>query len=73
VIYADPPYPVKKILRKVRPNQVEMDYPTMTLDAIKMLPVRDFATDDACLFLWTTHKFLPDAFWIMLHWGFKYQ
>jgi len=29
VIYADPPWDIKKIKRKVRPNQIEMDYKTM--------------------------------------------
>ena len=73
VIYADPPWEVQKIRRKVRPNQVEMDYPVMTLDAIKGLPVGDIAEDDAVLFLWTTHRWLPDAFVVMSSWGFKYQ
>lgn len=72
-IYADPPWPVEKIIRKVRRNQIEMDYPTMSLEAIKALPVRDMAEKDSYLFLWTTQKYLPDAFWVMLHWGFKYQ
>ncbi len=39
LIYADPPWDVKKIKRKVRPNQVEFDYPTMSLEEIKNLPV----------------------------------
>ncbi len=73
IIYADPPWPVKKILRKVRPNQVEMDYPTMSVEDIKALPVASLADDNASLFLWTTHKFLPVSFEVMTAWGFKYQ
>lgn len=74
VIYADPPWPVKKILRKVRPNQQsELDYPTMSLDAIKTLPVGNISEKDACLFLWTTQAFLPKAFDVITAWGFKYQ
>ena len=55
VIYTDPPWDVKKIKRKSRPNQVEMDYPTMKLEEICKLPVSGMTKDNAVLFLWTTH------------------
>lgn len=73
IIYADPPWDVKKIIRKTRPNQVLMDYPTMSLDAIKRLPVWEIADDKCVLFLWTTHSYLPKSFEVMEAWGFKYQ
>ena len=73
LIYADPPWDVKKIKRKVRPNQVEFDYPTMSLDEIKRLPVQNISNDNCCLFLWTTQAYLPKAFDVMSAWGFKYQ
>lgn len=73
IIYADPPWPVKKIQRKVRPNQVEFDYPTMSLDEIQTLPVNDITQDNCWLFLWTTQAFLPYAFGVVKTWGFKYQ
>ena len=73
IIYVDPPWPVKKIKRKVRPNQVEMDYPTMSLDTIRSLPINSLAEDNSVLFLWTIQAFLPFSFEIMHHWGFKYQ
>ena len=73
VIYADPPWPIKKIKRKVRPNQVEMEYPTMTVDEIRSLPVQNIIADTAVLFLWTIQKYLPIAFSVVNDWGFKYQ
>ena len=73
VIYADPAWDVKKIKRKVRPNQVEFDYPTMKLEDIKALKVKDITEDNCVLFLWTTHAYLPKAFEVMEAWGFKYQ
>lgn len=73
IIYADPPWDVKKIKRRVRPNQVKMDYPTMKLDEIKALPVKKIAEDNCVLFLWTTHAYLPKAFDVINEWGFKYQ
>jgi len=73
VVYADPPWDVKKIKRGVRPNQVEFDYPTMSLEEIKALPVANISEDQSCLFLWATHAYLPKAFGVMESWGFKYQ
>jgi N6-adenosine-specific RNA methylase IME4 len=74
IIYADPPWDVKKIVRKCRPNQQEnLDYPTMKLNSIIAMPIEAIADDNSYLFLWTTHKFLPDAFFVMSGWGFKYQ
>lgn len=74
IIYADPPWPVKKIIRKSRPNQKQnLDYPTMPLIEICLLPVSQLADENSHLFLWTTHKFLKEAFIVMDNWGFKYQ
>lgn len=73
VIYADPPWPVKKIRRKVRPNQVEMDYPTMSIEDIKALRVQSISQDNSSCFLWATQAMLPFAFEILEAWGFKYQ
>ena len=73
IIYADPPWDVKKIKRKVRPNQVEFDYPTMKLDEIKQLNVNELADYNSVCFLWTTQAYLPKAFEVLNDWGFKYQ
>lgn len=74
VVYADPPWPVKKIVRKVRPNQTaELDYPTMPVEEIEKLPVSSICREDCTLWLWTTHAYLRKAFAVMDSWGFKYQ
>lgn len=73
IIYADPPWDIKKIKRKVRPNQVEMDYPTMKLEDIKNLKVQNLTEENCVLFLWTIQKYLKNAFDVMQEWGFKYQ
>ena len=70
VIVIDPPWPMEKIERDVRPNQSEFDYPTMTeadLAAMKMP-----AADDCHMWLWTTHRFLPMALRLLDAWKFKY-
>lgn len=73
IIYADPPWPMKKIPHAIRPNQRKMDYQTMKVTDIAGLPVSGVADENAVLFLWTTHRFLPEALDVMKAWGFRYQ
>lgn len=71
VIVIDPPWPMKKIERDCRPNQVsELDYPTMSEDELRefSLPM----AEDCHVFLWTTHKFLPMALRLIQSWRLKY-
>jgi len=71
VIVVDPPWPMQKIERDVAPNQVrELDYPTMSIEAISEMAIP--CADDCHVWLWTTHKFLPDAFEILKAWGLRY-
>lgn len=73
-IVIDPPWPVQKIAREVRPRQGWVDYPTMTVEQIAELPVGDLTADDGChVYLWTTHKHLPNALRLFDEWGVKYQ
>lgn len=73
-IVIDPPWPVEKILRDERPNQVEFDYPTMTIDEITAFKdkIDAIADEDCHLFMWTTEKYLPKSFDIIKAWGFRY-
>jgi N6-adenosine-specific RNA methylase IME4 len=50
-----------------------MPYPTMSLDAIKALPVTGMAAKDCRLFLWTTNRYLREAFDVCAAWGFIYK
>ena len=50
VIVIDPPWNIKKIKNKQRPNQIEMDYPLMTLDEIKNLPISKITADNSWCF-----------------------
>ena len=86
-IVIDPPWPVEKISRDVRPNQTSdisrggekitldtsLDYPTMTLEAIEELPVGELAGPDCHLYLWVTQKFLPVGIELLQQWAFDYQ
>ena len=76
-IVADPPWQYGKWGRATpasRPNghEYDMPYPTMPVADIAALPVAGCAADDCDLYLWTTQKYLPDAFSVMRAWGFRY-
>ena len=70
VVVIDPPWPIKKVEREVRPNQAEMDYPVMSLEDIQGLSVP--CADNCHVWLWTTHRFLPAAFETLQAWQLKY-
>lgn len=70
VIVIDPPWPMQKIERDVRPNQVAFDYPTMEEDELAELTIP--ADTDCHVWLWTTHKFLPMALRLLDSWELKY-
>lgn len=70
VIVIDPPWPIERIERAVRPNQSALDYPTMDEDELATLELP--AAPDCHLWLWTTHKFMPMAFRLLDTWGFNY-
>ncbi|MBU0801414.1 MAG: hypothetical protein KKA05_10505 [Alphaproteobacteria bacterium] len=77
VIYADPSWrfktfaPPKEDAKGRR--DVERHYPTMTLDEIKAIPVRDIAAKNAWLMMWCTWPFLEHGLATMRAWGFSYS
>jgi N6-adenosine-specific RNA methylase IME4/ParB-like chromosome segregation protein Spo0J len=72
VIYADPPWEYATGSTDSG-RQIERHYPTMTLDAIKTLPVRDLGTLDSVLLLWTTSPKLAEAMSVIEAWGYRYR
>ena len=70
-IVIDPPWPMRKIERKVRPRQTGFDYPTMTEEELAALAIP--ASEDCHVFVWTTQKFLPMAFRLLAAWGLDYR
>jgi N6-adenosine-specific RNA methylase IME4 len=86
-ITLDPPWPMPKIQREERPDQgAALDYSTMLVDCghdepsedrdccIKAIPVDAMADQrGAHVYLWVTHRFLPDGFKLFHAWGVRYQ
>ena len=81
-IVADPPWPYNRkwdtgsdksaLAKKYNTDSVPMSYPTMTIQEIMSLPVKEIAADNCELYLWTTQKYLPWSFQVLGAWGFKY-
>jgi N6-adenosine-specific RNA methylase IME4 len=73
-IVLDLPWPMTKIERDVRPNQVALDYPTKSEPELRKFgeELNKMVADDCHLFMWTTQKFLPLALDLIEHYGFRY-
>ena len=78
-IVADPPWAYRQSGIVTTANrddtkpEASAQYPTMTVEQIAALPVREQADDNAHLYLWVTNPILFDAFPILDAWGFKYR
>lgn len=49
-----------------------LPYEWMTVEEIKQLPIKSHCDDNCEVYLWTTQKYLPDAFAVLKAWGLKY-
>jgi N6-adenosine-specific RNA methylase IME4 len=74
VIYADPPWEYgDKRTNDEQSGSAESQYPTMAVDELCGLEVRDIAAADSVLFLWATAPCLPEAMQVIEAWGFTYK
>lgn len=74
VIYADPPWEYgDQRTNDAQSGSAASQYPTMPIDAICEMPVRDMAAADSVLFLWATAPCLPEAMQVIDAWGFTYK
>lgn len=73
-IVADPPWHydarVGQWDDRPMPGSREMPYSMMSLDDIRALPVADLSRPGAHLYLWTTNRYLEDAYDVARAWGF---
>jgi len=76
-IVIDPPWAIGNFANtgrkghKIKP--MSDNYKTMSFDEIKHLPIKSISDENAFIFLWTTHTFLPKSFDFLKEWGFKYH
>lgn len=71
-ILADPPWAYAMRSDKGHAKSPEAHYQTMSLDAIKALPVRDLAGPHCLLFMWCTWPHLKQGMETLDAWGFEY-
>ena len=71
IIYADPPWSYQN--GGVPQGGVNAQYKTMTLNEIKMLPIKEIAEDISVLLLWATFPQLQEALEVIKAWGFQYK
>jgi N6-adenosine-specific RNA methylase IME4 len=74
-IVIDPPWPVRKMERETFPHQGDaLDYGTMTLDAIRDLPVPALVdARGAHVYLWVTQSTLRDGLALFDAWGVRHE
>lgn len=76
VISVDPPWPYEGENKNLTSydsvgRRVANPYPEMSIQQIKEIELP--LMENGIVFLWTTHKFLNDAFSIANHWGLEYK
>ena len=86
-ILADPPWNTKagrplKGYKMVDGKQIfnhgsnkskDLSYPTMTVDEICELSIKDITADNCHLYMWVTNQYLLQAEKVIKAWGFKYS
>jgi N6-adenosine-specific RNA methylase IME4 len=76
VVSVDPPWPYEGESKNLTSfdsvgRRVANPYPEMSIGQIKSIELP--LMDNAVVLLWTTHKFLPDAFEILKEWNLDYK
>jgi len=73
-ILADPPWQFTNRTGKMAPEHKRLNrYPTMKLEDICNLPVKDITEETAHLYLWVPNALLPDGLTVLKKWGFEYK
>lgn len=72
IIYADPPWQYGNDRTYFGGDQVS-HYPSMTIDELCNMPIKELAEDNSVLFLWVTSPTLRESFDIIDAWGFEYK
>ncbi len=70
VIYCDPPWEYKNSGFAM---SAENQYPTMSTEKLKNMPVAELGNDNSVMFMWATNPLLKDALEVMKAWGYEYK
>ena len=69
-ILADPPWAYENATPR---GGVGHEYPTLSIEEICALPVREVAADSSILLLWLTNPMVPEAVRVINAWGFTWK
>ena len=72
IILADPPWDYDTKATALR-GRASDHYPTMTIEEIRDLKVKDITLENAVLFLWTTAPMIKKGFSVVEAWGFEFK
>jgi N6-adenosine-specific RNA methylase IME4 len=73
-ILADPPWQFENRTGKMAPEHKRLArYPTLSLEEIKKIPVKEAAADTAHLYLWVPNALLSEGLEVLKAWGFTYK
>jgi len=73
-ILADPPWQFQNRTGKMAPEHKRLlRYPTMELEEVLELPVRQVAAARSHLYLWVPNALLAEGLEVMRRWGFTYK
>jgi len=74
-IVLDPPWEISLTgkVKRVENRKEKLDYPTMTLQEIKDMPIQDICNTGCHVYTWTTNKMLPYTFDVLKSWGVNYH
>lgn len=70
IIYADPPWEYRNVGVE---GAAEKQYPTMSIEKLIAMPIKDIVANNAVLFLWVTNPLLEECFPVIKAWGFDYK
>ena len=76
VVYADPPWAYNDsgvIVQNDAYGRAERHYPTLSVEEIAAVPIKERVEDDAVLFLWVTSPLLSACWPVIDGWGFEYK
>jgi N6-adenosine-specific RNA methylase IME4 len=76
IIYADPAWDYDNRIQhngKETTGSAVYHYPTMKIEEMKKINVKDICEKDCLLFMWSSSPHLPQAIELMTAWGFEYK
>jgi len=78
IIYADPPWEFgDRVVNRGHGGKFEalgdIHYPTLSLDNLRRLPIRNITDSDCALFIWSTDSHIPNCLDLIDSWGFTYK